>query len=261
MNNLNKDVYECSDDEIFNELAELFPVEKKEERALTPEEERIIAGFEEIQAFYDRSHRLPSAAATDIIERLLAIRLSTIQGKDKCREVLIGQDPDGLLNKEVPHTLNTEELSDDDLASLLGDDEKEKGNPLFQLKHVRSFEERTTPDEIAQRKPCRDFAKFKRLFDSVRIDLEQGTRRYYSLTGAENKKVEQGEFYLLDGQLAYIAEKGEVFRNDHGQEEARLRVTFNNATESNCLYCALFNDACMEIKEPKFQRKESLRPN
>lgn len=129
MNNLNKDVYECSDDEIFNELAELFPVEKKEERALTPEEERIIAGFEEIQAFYDRSHRLPSAAATDIIERLLAIRLSTIQGKDKCREVLIGQDPDGLLNKEVPHTLNTEELSDDDLASLLGDDEKEKGNP------------------------------------------------------------------------------------------------------------------------------------
>ena len=172
MNNLNKDVYECSDDEIFNELAELFPVEKKEERALTPEEERIIAGFEEIQAFYDRSHRLPSAAATDIIERLLAIRLSTIQGKDKCREVLIGQDPDGLLNKEVPHTLNTEELSDDDLASLLGDDEKEKGNPLFQLKHVRSFEERTTPDEIAQRKPCRDFAKFKRLFDSVRIDLE-----------------------------------------------------------------------------------------
>lgn len=29
MNNLNKDVYECSDDEIFNELAELFPVEKK----------------------------------------------------------------------------------------------------------------------------------------------------------------------------------------------------------------------------------------
>ena len=58
MNNLNKDVYECSDDEIFNELAELFPVEKKEERALTPEEERIIAGFEEIQAFYDRRAQL-----------------------------------------------------------------------------------------------------------------------------------------------------------------------------------------------------------
>lgn len=112
---------------------------------------------------------------------------------------------------------------------------KKKATLFFQLKHVRSFEERTTPDEIAQRKPCRDFAKFKRLFDSVRIDLEQGTRRYYSLTGAENKKVEQGEFYLLDGQLAYIAEKGEVFRNDHGQEEARLRVIFNNATESNCL--------------------------
>lgn len=227
---LEKDVYDLSLDELADALAEFKPKEKKE--AATPEEERIIAGFEDIQRFYEKKKRLPATTAPDIFERLLAIRLEAIKAQQKCLDLLEGPDDAGILKMEVPKEVSADEMSDDELADLLSDD---SDGDLFDLQHVRTYEERTQPDEIADRKPCRDFEKFKRLFDAVTFDLKTGRRHYYALEGGENKKVSPGEFYVVNGQMAYVAEVGDVFKTAQNRPNARMRVIFANGTESNLL--------------------------
>jgi hypothetical protein len=43
----------------------------------------------------------------------------------------------------------------------------------------------------------------------------------------------------VSGQTAYVAEMGEVFSNAQGRRDARLRVIFDNGTESNLLMRSL----------------------
>lgn len=48
-------------------------------------------------------------------------------------------------------------------------------------------------------------------------------------------RIEQGDFFILSGQMAYVAAVGDTFRNQSGHEDARLRVIFDNQTESAML--------------------------
>src|SRR3546814_18994299 len=47
--------------------------------------------------------------------------------------------------------------------------------------------------------------------------------------------IREGEFFILGGQTAYVAEVGETFKAPNGESEARLRVIYSNGTESNLL--------------------------
>jgi hypothetical protein len=51
----------------------------------------------------------------------------------------------------------------------------------------------------------------------------------------EGAQIRQGEFFILGGQKAYIAEVGEEFLTEQGRKNARLRVIFDNGTESRTL--------------------------
>lgn len=44
-----------------------------------------------------------------------------------------------------------------------------------------------------------------------------------------------GDFFILGGQLAYVAEMGEQYRTPNNEANGRLRVIFANGTESNLL--------------------------
>jgi len=46
-------------------------------------------------------------------------------------------------------------------------------------------------------------------------------------------EIEPGRFFVLGGQKAYAAEMGRIFTQDYGDKDARLRVIFDNGTESN----------------------------
>jgi hypothetical protein len=48
-----------------------------------------------------------------------------------------------------------------------------------------------------------------------------------------------GNFFVLGGLLAYVAEKGDIFRTSNGEADARLRVVYSNGTESNLLMRSL----------------------
>src|SRR5690554_7734825 len=104
-------------DELRAELHEFAQPEKK--KKLSAREERIIAGFEEIQRFVEKEGRLPQHGEDrDIFERLYAVRLDRIRTLNECKELLAPLDHQGLL-KGV-ETLSSS-LEDVDDATLLAE--------------------------------------------------------------------------------------------------------------------------------------------
>lgn len=221
-------------DDLASDLEEFAPAEKKVGNS--PRVERIIAGFEEIQRFYDENKRLPEAVeGRDIFERLYAVRLDRMRKLQECRSVLEPLDKQGLLGK--PTAIESEELdlSDDDLAAELS--ELETGSEISELRHVRSTAEVKAAEEIAGRDRCEDFETFKPLFEGVQNDLISGTRKIIPF--GKDASVEVGNFFVLGGQTVYVAEVGEEFLAPNGDPDARLRVIYSNGTESNLLLRSL----------------------
>ena len=109
--------------------------------------------------------------------------------------------------------------------------------PITELKHVRSTAEKKAAEEIAHRDKCEDFETFKPLFEQVQKELDSGLRetRPFEMKA----EIEKGAFFIVEGQKAYVAEKGETTITDQGRTDARLRVIFDNGTESNMLMRSL----------------------
>lgn len=218
-------------DDLENELKDFAQPDRKGGRSAR--EERIIAGFEDIQKFVDEHGRMPlHGEGRDIFERLYAVRLDRLSQLPDCREILAPLDRQKLLG-DVPTP--PVELDDDALlAELEGVDAPSE---IENLVHVPRPEDVKRPDEIATRKPCVDFQKFKSLFDQIQQDLKTGIRtaRPFEL----KSEIEPDRYFIVNGQIAYVAEKGEVFTNDQGRRDARLRVIFDNGTESNMLMRSL----------------------
>jgi hypothetical protein len=199
-------------------------------------EERIIAGFEEIARFVEAHGRLPEHGEDrDIFERLYAVRLDRLRESEECRAVLRPLDSRGLLDTRA--SLTTEEdLIDEALLASLGVDVV-SDNDVTQLTHVRSRQEIKAAEEIAQRTPCQDFDEFKPIFGKVQHQLETGERQ--TLKYQDNAEVNQGDLFILDGQKVMVAEMGEPFVSDYGRPDRRLRVVYDNATESDLLLRSL----------------------
>lgn len=227
---------ELSDLELLDALGvDLTPAKQA---ARTPREERIIAGFEEIQRFYEEHGRLPlHGEDRDIFERLYAVRLDRLRELEECRTLLGPLDHQGLLSAEVSE--ETEAIADDvedaELLAMLG--VESAASDITRLQHVRSSVEKRVAEEVASRQPCADFARFKPLFAQVQRDLDSGLRsaRPFGLKA----EIEPGRFFILGGQKVYVAEMGEPFMQEYGDRDARLRVVFDNGTESNMLLRSL----------------------
>ena len=245
------------DDALLEELG--VEVETKKEASRTPREERIIAGFEEIQRFVEQHGRAPQHGEDrDIFERLYAVRLDRIRELADCRTLLEPLDHQGLLAGAEPSPVSdSDELDDDELLAQLGVD-VEASPDITELRHVRSVAEKRAAEEVANREKCEDFEKFRPLFAQVRQDLESGvrtTRRFVKDSGFLKAEIKAGQFFILGGQTAYVAELGEPFKAPNGETDARLRVIYSNETESNLLLRslqrALYKDeAGRRISEP-----------
>lgn len=219
-------------------LAELgVEVEEKKAQYRTPREERIIAGFEEIQRFYEEHGRAPQhGEGRDIFERLYAVRLDHICDQPDCRDLVESIDHQGLLAASVPSSSSeADELDDDALLAELGIEAE--APPITELKHVRTSAEKKAAEEIANRDKCENFEEFKRLFDQVQYDLNSGLRKTRPFEMKAD--IEQGRFFIVGGQKAYVAEMGETTITSQGRTDARLRVIFDNGTESNMLMRSL----------------------
>ncbi len=240
------------DDALLAELG--VETENHKSKTHSPREERIIAGFEDIQRFYEKSGHLPiNDPDKDIFERIYAVRLDKIRSSEECRNILKGLDKYSLLSGEnlTPNT-NLDNLDDDELLKELGVlDQKE--NDITKLKHVKTRAEIRAAEEIAKHIPCLDFDKFRPLFLQVQEDLKNGLRQ--SRRFKEDASIEKGEFFILSGQITYVAEVGDLIKTPNGAVDARLRVIYDNGTESNLLMRSLQralykDDAGRRITDP-----------
>lgn len=223
------------DDDLLAELGlEITPIKAG---AHTPQEERILAGFEDILRFVEAHGREPEQGEDrDIFERLYAVRLDRLRAMTSVHALLAPLDTQGLL-AEAPHMLAPEQveaLDDDSLMAELGLGD---GNDITQLRHVRTYEERKAAEDVANRTSCADFDRFQPLFEQAERELKAGERK--TIRFRKDASVEVGNFFILGGQTVYVAEMGETFRTPNGTPDARMRVIFSNGTESDLLQRSL----------------------
>ncbi len=221
-------------DELREELSEFAEPAKKVGHSAA--EQRIVAGFEEIERFVEEHGRLPQHGdERDIFERLYAVRLDRIRESAECRDVLKNLDLKGLLGDEANVNLR-KEITDEELLSELSN-VAPSDDDLSRLVHVRSREEIKAAEEIAKRNPCEDFEKFQPVFDEVQTDLQNGKRE--TLKYENDSRIRKDDLFILDGQTVLVAEEGESFRSNYDRDDWRLRVIYSNGTESDLLMRSL----------------------
>ena len=205
----------------------------------TPREERIIAGFEDVVRFYETHGHAPRKGYDlDIFERLYCVRLEQIRKLPEAKTLLADIDTHGLLtaSNDIPADINA--MDADALLAELGISglEASQGD-MTVLRHVRSSAEKRAAEEIAHREKCDDFELFEDLFERVESELKAGSRQTRPF--GNNVSIEVGHWFILSGQMAYVAEEGEDFDSPQGKKDARLRVIFSNGTQSNMLRLSL----------------------
>lgn len=223
-------------DALRAELDEFSQPKKK--TSLSAHEERIIAGFEEIQRFVDQHGRAPQhGEGRDIFERLYAVRLDRLRALEEGRELLTQLDYQRLLSSDYSGDTEAVDSLDDDalLAELAG---AAGSAEITELRHVRTSAEKRSAEEIANRKPCKDFETFRSLFERVQAEVKTGMRQSQPIE-AGRRAIEAGDFFVLDGLTLYVAEVGEPLKTTGGEVDRRLRLIFSNGTESNLLLRSL----------------------
>ena len=209
---------------------------KERDCELTPLHERLIADFEEIQDFVDEyGHPPHSTPDTDIFERIYFMRLRRMAQSPEAVELLKPLDMQELL-EIVPASASQE--PDLDVDALTRQLAEFRPDDLQTLTHVRPHHERQPAEDVAERRKCPDFDELEPLFEQVRKELKMGlreTRRF-----GRDAAIRKGDFFILHGQIIYVAEEGEEeLRTKTKRPDRRLRVIYDNGMESDILMRSL----------------------
>lgn len=201
-------------------------------------DQRVIDKFADINAFITANGREPEADMSEMQEYLLSSSLAGIRGNPAYWELLASQDVHGILRprpedmpEPEPKLESLDDIFADDSFDLLDDDD----TGLRDFRHVPK--ETTMPGYIGTRKPCPDFEDFVELFEACQLDLQAGKRLMKPFK--KEQQIEVGNFFVLKGVMAYIAEVGEKEPDANGKTNARLRCIFENGTESDMLLRSL----------------------
>lgn len=230
---------EMDDDELLDALGvEVAPLKVS---SRTPREERIIAGFEDILRFYQAHGRAPlHGEGHDIFERLYAVRLDQLRKLPEAQTLLAELDTPRLLSDAVAIQTDVGALDEDALLAELGvGDTTSDQDDITVLRHVRSSVEKRAAEEIANRTKCEDFESFKHLFDKLQRELKSGVRKVIPLETRSLDEIQKGTFFIVGGQVAYVAEERGEFTTKYDRRDMRLRVVYDNATESEVLQRSL----------------------
>ena len=200
----------------------LLTPDEKPKAAQTPLLVRAIEVIERISAFIDETGAEPvSEPGRSVRERMLANELAGLRASEA--------DLDGLAFYDTRKLLS----GGAGVADPLDDPLLSDGLDIFALRD--ELKPMARPDFIADRRPCPDFERFEPLFEGIRNAVEEGTRKPQPF---RQERVELGEFFVLKGQLVHVADLRDEHRRN-GKPDARLRVIFDNSTESNLLMSSL----------------------
>ena len=251
---------------LANDPLGLLVVKPKQSNAMTTDQ-RLVASFEEINAFV-REHGREPKKSTDINERRLFSRLKGLRESAQRAWALKEHDEHYLLGDVVipdPAAIETiDDVLSGDALGLLGDPPEDDPESIFVLKHVTKSSPNKA-DHIARRKACKEFDQFEPLFIEQHALMKSGMR--VTVPFKSEDQIRKGSFFILNGQLAYVANIGKWEKRSTGKRhrhDARLYCVFENGTESNLLRHslakALWGDAsCCQIidahKRPLFDER------
>jgi len=222
--------------------------------------DRLERSFVEIIEFYREHERVPRSNTREIAERKLGARLDGILANDEKVAALKHLDEfDLLAEPEAPKSLD-ELLANEDLDLL--DDE----SGLLDVSDLPVRRPPSEVDSIAKRKKCEDFDQFEHLFKSKHAELAQGTAQLAPFRGL--RTISAGRFFVLNGVMLFVAEVGETREMVVGgkpEQKQRLRVIFENGTESalyrQSLSIRLFEQQGQSIVEAGFNDEDVLDGN
>ncbi len=227
-----KSEFTDADDALLDELG--VEVEVKKVAQYTKEQERVIAGFEEVQRFVEENGRPPQHGENkDIFERLYAVRLERLNEQDAFHELLLPLDHQSLLGSKKKELTDIEDdLDDDALLEALG--VEAEPNSIEVLEHVRPRSEIQAAEDAANREACEKFSLYKPLFEEIQKAVKAGNIK--TIPYGDDTEIRKGDFFILDGLKAYVASVGEKHSRREKEFDRRLLIIFDNATQSKMLY-------------------------
>ena len=216
---LDKELLSIFDDPIFSDVK---PTEIK-----PTSEDRLGQSFEEVNTFYEKNNRLPSASH-GIKEKLLWACLQGILTNESKLIKLLAYDRFELLRpKQALASVDLDEVFNSPLLEMSSDELSILDVP----EHLRKKPQIDTSEYIAQRRKCEDFYLYSKGFEQVRLELKAGKRSFVKFSSVQLEGV--GNYFLLDGMLLYIAELFEKGRDQKGRLTGRCLCIFDNGTMSD----------------------------
>lgn len=230
-------------EKIFNDplLADVTAPRKR-----TTSSDRLIAGFQEILAFYEANGRLPEEAPA---EKSLFHKWTGLLKSEKKIERCRPFDDFGILPKleqtveELQPEYHRELTEEEQLEAILNDpllDDIEDGADLglFDVpEYMRQrLEDRKEAEYVGKRRPCEDFDKYADGFKEIQQGLKSGK---YRLIKFEEPHVKLGRYFIEQGTLVYIAGSEDIKKNKFGRKDGRIRCIYENGSESDILKLTL----------------------
>lgn len=221
---------EILNSDLFNEITAQPKLKKS--NIYDPE----VEGFLEIVHFFKETGRVPQKTM-EWSERQLASRLIGIKKKpERMNKLKKYDDVDLLESKKTERKVKSiDDILNFGLSDLLDDEIEASVNyDIFNTSRYREIENK--PDYVAKRKALRDFSGYENIFKNVQREISEGIR---NVVPFKNYDIKQGSFFIQKGILLYIESVGEFFKNENGEDNARLHVVYENGTESNVLLRSL----------------------
>lgn len=188
----------------------------------TPLEVRARDILKNINTFVSTEGHIPTSKKdASVEERLLSNDLASLRASRENLGGLEESDFYGLV------------FDDLDENALFDDPLLESRSSIFSLNSA--LLQKSRPDFIARRMLCPDFHRFELMFELIRDAVKNRT---ITPRPFRQEKIKQGEILSLKRKLIFIADVRD--RHDrNGKADARLRVIYDNATESNLLMSSL----------------------
>lgn len=99
------------------------------------------------------------------------------------------------------------------------------------------------PDEVGKQTKCHDFYMYEGKLKSLHEGLTTGRLKTITHTAVNFK---EGDAFIMGGMLGFIQSVGDMRIGSKGNDDPRLRLIFDNGTESNILLSTLNKNLYMD---------------
>lgn len=195
-------------------------------------DERLVSSFKEINKFFEENGHEPKVSA-GISEHRLATRLKSLREDNNKIDNLRDFDKYNLLGTNNKKIDSIKDIFNNDDSGILDQDDAD----LFNLKNIPKQQDRESADFIAHRKSCKDFEKYEQMFIDCQNDLSKGKRSLIKFE--RDEQLQEKRFFVVNGVLLFLEKVNRDLKDRDGKIDGRLRIIFENGTESNMLLRSL----------------------